>query len=131
MGLTPRYQMITAESPSKPFVYTAKGTPRRHVIIKTYEAEINALYDAVDQSTQKDIDAPTSWEYEETLDFIRTVILSVLGHSVADDDDIFQHGCDRYAVLVPGFSAFFGRSHGDLYQFASDMDPQYNCPRPT
>lgn len=87
--------MITVSRPSKPFAYTAKGTPRRHVIIRMYEDEVSALYDAVEQSTQKDIDAPTSWEYDETLDFVRIAILSVLAHPVTDEDDIFQHGCDR------------------------------------
>ena len=47
--------MIIASTPSKPFMYTAKNTARRQAILSTYEAEINALYVAVDETTQSDL----------------------------------------------------------------------------
>lgn len=36
--------MIILAAPTKPFEYTAKGTPRRNACLKTYEGEIEALY---------------------------------------------------------------------------------------
>jgi hypothetical protein len=36
--------MILTASPSKPFEYTPKGTPRRPVALRLYSSEIEALY---------------------------------------------------------------------------------------
>ncbi|OBZ79958.1 L-aminoadipate-semialdehyde dehydrogenase large subunit [Grifola frondosa] len=70
-------EMILVASPSKPFTYTAKNTARRQAIINDYEGEIDALYDAVAETTQADIAPPSAWSKDETLAFVRTV-----------------HGCD-------------------------------------
>lgn len=87
--------MVT--SPSKPFVYTAKLTARRQAVIDDYAEEIQALYDAAEESTQAAGTPPSSWTIETSLDFVRSVIRSVLKVEVSDDDDIFQHSCDRFA----------------------------------
>ena len=87
--------MITVASPLKPFEYTAKNDPRRHAIIKQYEGEINALYDAVEESAQSDLAPPSFWSHESTLDFVRSVVSRVLEHPVADGEDLFHSGCDR------------------------------------
>lgn len=87
--------MITVTSPSKPFAYTAKGTPRRQVVIKMYEQEIEALYQAVEQSSQNNIPAPMNWTADEILDFVRKAVISVLNKEIVDEDDIFVHGGDR------------------------------------
>ena len=41
-------QMIIVSSPSKPFTYTAKSTPRRSAIINEYKPDIDALYATVE-----------------------------------------------------------------------------------
>ncbi|KAJ7485527.1 acetyl-CoA synthetase-like protein [Mycena latifolia] len=41
-----RKNMIITASPSKPFEYTPKGTPRRPVTLQLYSSEIEALYSA-------------------------------------------------------------------------------------
>lgn len=87
--------MITVSSPEKPFTYTAKNTLRRQAIINEYEAEINALYDVVEESTQADLKAPSTWTFSSTVSFIREVISRVMGVTVSDWDDIFHQGCDR------------------------------------
>jgi hypothetical protein len=92
------YQMILVSSPSKPFTYTAKGTPRRHAIIKEYSPEIDALYATVDESMQADISPPSGWSREETIEFTRAVVTRSLKQSIADTQDLFQCGCDRYEV---------------------------------
>ncbi|OBZ76703.1 Linear gramicidin synthase subunit D [Grifola frondosa] len=87
-------EMILVSSPDKPFVYTAKNTPRRQVIIAEYDKEIDALYDAVEQTSQRDVSGPPSWEHADVLEFVRKAVTNVMGHTVADDADIFQYGCD-------------------------------------
>ena len=86
-------QMIMFTIPSKPFSYTGKGTTRRHAIIKEYDPEIDALYQA--SVTHKDIVAPSSWDASSTLRFVRAVVHKALGREVEDDVDLFQSGCDR------------------------------------
>ena len=87
--------MIIVTDPAKPFTYTAKNTLRRQAIIAEYEPEIEALYAAVDETTQADLGPPTSWDLIHTTEFVRGVITRVLKQPVKDTDDIFQQGCDR------------------------------------
>lgn len=87
-------------SASKPFVYTAKLMARRQAVINDYEQEIEALYDAAEESTQAAGTLPTSWTMETSLEFIRSVIHSVMKVEVPDDVDIFQHSCDRFVSDV-------------------------------
>jgi hypothetical protein len=88
-------QMIAVASPSKPFVYTAKMTARRQAILKDYDPEINALYDMVEKTSQVDIPVPAEWTPSQSLDYVRRILHKVMAQNVADDVDIFQHGCDR------------------------------------
>jgi thioester reductase-like protein len=86
-------EMVVVASPSKPFVYTAKMTARRQAILKDYDNEINALYDAVEQTSQVDIPSPSEWTPSQSLDYVRRIVHKVMTQ-VADGIDIFQHGCD-------------------------------------
>ena len=92
--------MILVASPQKPFSITAKNTLRRQIILNDYEDEINALYDTVEETTQAVDTAPTSWDIVSTTTYVRTIVKKVLVHDVSDDDDLFQHGCDRYENAV-------------------------------
>lgn len=87
--------MILVSSPKKPFVLTAKLTARRQAVIVQYEPEIDALYDAVDETTLAVSHFPKEWTERTSLEFARNLVGSVLMHPVKDDDDIFQHSCDR------------------------------------
>lgn len=88
-------QMILVSSPKKPFVLTAKLTARRQAVIAQYEPEIDGLYEAVDETTRAVKSSPGKWTERTSLEFARNLIGSVLKHPVKDDDDIFQHSCDR------------------------------------
>ena len=118
--------MITVASPSKPFEYTAKNDPRRLAIIKQYDEEINVLYEAVEESAQSDLAAPASWSYEDTMNFVRSVVSRVLEHPLADGEDLFHSGCDRWAKVDALDSDT--RSHS-VAQFASHLDTQLHSPR--
>ncbi|KAI0759162.1 hypothetical protein BC629DRAFT_1584384 [Irpex lacteus] len=89
-------EMILVTSPHKPFSYTSKGAPRRHAIIEDYAPEIDTLYAAVEESAQVEVDQPTpqAWDAVETNRFVRALVTKVLGKSVDDAQDLFQHGCD-------------------------------------
>src|SRR5882762_11679531 len=91
--------MIIVKSPDKPFEYTAKGTPRRQVCLKIYEAEIDAVYAAVEDSSQTELTPPGEWNAQTTLEFVVTVVEKVMKHKLGTEDDIFQNGCDRYLHL--------------------------------
>jgi hypothetical protein len=87
--------MILVASPSKPFSYTAKGSVRRKAVINSYEMEIDALYAAVDETTQSNVLPPATWSNEDALKFVRAIVSKVMKNAVRDADDLFQHGCDR------------------------------------
>ncbi|EIN04342.1 acetyl-CoA synthetase-like protein [Punctularia strigosozonata HHB-11173 SS5] len=87
-------EMILVASPDKPFLYTPKGSIRRQATLNEYEAEIEALYTSIEESSQSDIAAPTEWNSESTLDFVRKTVHTVLKAAITDEDDLFQYGCD-------------------------------------
>lgn len=90
--------MIIVAHPDKPFQYTAKNSPRRQAIVNLYEPEISALYQAIEESTQAEIQPPNDWSYAATIEFVRVVVRKVLDRhsdSLKDEDDIFQAGADR------------------------------------
>ena len=99
----PAEQMILVSSPKKPFVLTVKLTIRRQAVIAEYGPEIDALYDAVDETAQAVKYFPNEWTEQTSLEFARNLIGNVLKVSVEDDDDIFQHSCDRFCPSAPGF----------------------------
>ncbi len=110
--------MIIVASPKKPFSYTAKNTARRLALINEYDAEIDALYAAVDESTQADLSPPSTWDLPSATTFVREVVNRVLKDSVGDNDDLFQKGCDRY--VLPCIDRTF---HSCPTKSASNLDP--------
>ena len=93
--------MIIVTSPDRPFTYTAKGSLRRQAIIKEYEAEINAAYAAVEESSQENIPSPTDWSILNVTDFVREVVLRTMKRNtsaLSDNADLFEMGLDRYAI---------------------------------
>ena len=53
------------------------------------------MYDAIEETTQKDLDGPQTWGYEETLEFVRKAVWTVLSEHVSDSANVFEQGCDR------------------------------------
>lgn len=92
--------MVLVSSPRKPFVLTAKLTARRQGIIAEYEPEIDALYDAVEETAQVVKHFPKEWTEQTSLEFVRTLVGGILKVPVEDNDDIFQHSCDRSGPSV-------------------------------
>lgn len=92
--------MIVLAIPSKPFTFTGKGSIRKSAVVADYADEIEAAYTAVEAGTSANVDAPATWTKETATDFVRAVVLKVLESKVEDNDDIFQHGADRYACTM-------------------------------
>lgn len=92
--------MILVSSPKKSFVLTAKLTARRQAVIAEYEPEIDALYDEVEETAQAVKHFPNEWTEQTSLEFARNLVGSVLKVPVKDDDDIFQHSCDRSGPFI-------------------------------
>ncbi|KAI0718411.1 acetyl-CoA synthetase-like protein [Cerioporus squamosus] len=88
-------EMVTVTNPSKPFQYTAKGTPRRHVCLKDYADEIEEVYRKVEESSQVNVATPATWTDETARQYVREVVRSVMkAPQIRDEDDIFQQGGD-------------------------------------
>ena len=87
--------MILVSKPTKPFTFTEKHNVRRVAVLKDYEEEINTLYAAVDASTQVDTPYPKQWRVYEATEFVRSCVCEIMGGEVPEENDLFQHGCDR------------------------------------
>ena len=98
--------MILIASPEKPIELTAKGTPRRQVTLAAYAREIEDLYEKVKNASQTDIESPSEWTEQTTLEFVRRAVGRVMRDEVDDEDDLFQFGCDRCVIIFFGCSYF-------------------------
>ena len=121
--------MIIVASPSKPFAYTDKGSVKRQITLQLYDDEIESAYAAVENSSQTDIEPPSNWDRESTHNFVKKVVIGVIGHEIHDGDDIFQHGGDRCA-LHPGIFLRLRLMRSWPTQLAGNLDPQHDPPRP-
>ena len=95
--------MILVASPSKPILYTPKGTTRRKATLEQYSDEIDALYAAVDESGQEDISGPATWSLESALDFTRQVVAKTMkknGKELTNTIDLFEFGLDRFVFIL-------------------------------
>ncbi|KII90166.1 hypothetical protein PLICRDRAFT_40364 [Plicaturopsis crispa FD-325 SS-3] len=87
-------EMILVANPSKPFEYTAKGTPRRQAVFNIYAEEIEAAYATAESTAEQNAEAPEVWDTAQTLAFVKTIFDRILKVELKDDDDIFSYGCD-------------------------------------
>ncbi|KAK0190081.1 NRPS-like enzyme [Armillaria mellea] len=89
-------EMIIVAHPSKPFTFTAKGTPRRRAILTDYSKEIDAAYEAVDKSFVSSIPAPQKWITDDITEWIRRIVQSLLrtDAQISDTQDFFAVGVD-------------------------------------
>ena len=90
--------MILVAKPAKSFEFTAKGTPRRAAILEAYEEEIETLYQNLDQMLPTDVVIPREWSLKSTTTLIRDIVRVILERDIADTDDIFVAGGDRYVI---------------------------------
>ncbi|KAJ8503287.1 hypothetical protein ONZ45_g10992 [Pleurotus djamor] len=88
-------EMVIVALPDKPFDYTAKSTARRQTIIAKYEANTEALYRSVEETTSSDFPHPSVWNAQEVGQFVTKIVLKVMNtQSLGEGDDLFHNGCD-------------------------------------
>lgn len=119
--------MILIISPSKPLLFTPKGTLRRKVTLEQYTEEIDALYKAVDESAQEGITGPADWSAGNSVEFVRKAVEKTMkegGRDWADSADLFEIGLDRYDSSILIVTAVLIST-----QSSSDLDSQYATPR--
>ncbi|KAF5351553.1 hypothetical protein D9758_007244 [Tetrapyrgos nigripes] len=87
-------ELIVVTTPSKPLELTAKATPRRGSSLKAYEEEIEKAYQALEESSQPDIQGPAVWDTVSVTVFITKVVENALGFKVHEHDDLFRVGAD-------------------------------------
>lgn len=90
-------QMILFAYPSKPFLLTSKGSVRRGAVLELYRPEIEQAYEIFGLTTE--IALPVAGNTEPNYHLlIDTILTEVLGESVGGLVDVFQQGCDRFAI---------------------------------
>ncbi|KIK57001.1 hypothetical protein GYMLUDRAFT_247275 [Collybiopsis luxurians FD-317 M1] len=87
-------ELIVVVHPSKPLELTAKGTLRRQPSLIAYHGEIESAYEALEESPQRDIKPPTTWDLAGVKSFVSEVVNKSLGFKVNEDDSIFSMGAD-------------------------------------
>lgn len=93
--------MILVASPSKPILFTPKGTLRRKATTEQYTEEIDVLYTAVSESGQEDIHGPEEWTLNSVLNFTRKVVARTMkknSKELIDTADLFEFGLDRLVL---------------------------------
>jgi hypothetical protein len=95
--------MIIIADTARPVLLTAKRSPRKAATLLQYAVDIEDLYRAMsDGSRIETISPPATWTFPETKAFIRAIVNVVLqkGADLKDDDDLFNHGLDRYLFVL-------------------------------
>lgn len=94
--------MILFAAPAKPFIYTPLSRARvnRRDTLAKYSDEINALYNTLARAAHIALKPPKIWSPQNSLTYVRGIIVAVLGKKLDDDDDLFNYGTDRYAFSI-------------------------------
>ncbi|KAJ3569819.1 hypothetical protein NP233_g4796 [Leucocoprinus birnbaumii] len=87
-------EIILVARPSKPFLYTPKGTPRRQVIINQYEEEIDQGYIDLEKASAIDLKSPDTFGLEDSKLYVSQLVEQIMGRELQGDDDFFLSGCD-------------------------------------
>ncbi|CAK5275098.1 unnamed protein product [Mycena citricolor] len=89
-------EMIVVASREKPFIRTPKDTVIKKPTLALYSAEIEALYDTIEASTNAadDVSPPTSWTATDLVPWLSAHATSLAGKEIHPSDDIFDQGFD-------------------------------------
>lgn len=94
--------MVMVTRPDKPLPRASKGTVMRHLAYKLYAEEIEALYNAF-QDTPGDVTLPELTNAEDLAavkKFIHEVVYTILKkESLHDDEDLFVQGLDSLQTM--------------------------------
>ncbi|KAK2461112.1 hypothetical protein APHAL10511_006891 [Amanita phalloides] len=94
-------ELILITSADKPMKRAAKGTVQRKATINDYEAEINALYDTVEASSEAPdgLSGPSAWTREEIEKWLLDHAATINPNDHIDPhDDLFAQGFDSLSA---------------------------------
>ncbi|OOQ87627.1 NRPS-like enzyme [Penicillium brasilianum] len=92
-------ERIGLASNTKPFKTTAKGTVQRQSVLRDYEQEINAIYDA-DLAFDLDVPFPETADSSSIVEFVRQIVSRASGKSCfLDNQNIHDAGLDSLTTI--------------------------------
>ncbi|KAI1125406.1 acetyl-CoA synthetase-like protein [Nemania abortiva] len=105
-------QHVIFADPSRPIHYLGQGKIQRRRTYEVYEEDIEAAYRSVEEQEQNTASRPELHfiNQNETVAWLRRLVISVGGADLAADDDFFRAGIDSLQVMrlareIPGVSA--------------------------
>ncbi|KAJ6518216.1 hypothetical protein C8R47DRAFT_1086338 [Mycena vitilis] len=88
-------EMIVLATPSRPLQLTAKGTPRRQMILEDYAADIDAAYVNFDRSgPSTGYPAREEISMAEALEIVRRHVHTNVALGISDNENLFAAGAD-------------------------------------
>ncbi|KIJ62318.1 hypothetical protein HYDPIDRAFT_114825 [Hydnomerulius pinastri MD-312] len=121
-------EMTIFASRTKPFSYSYQGTVNRKSTLAGYTDDINALYDTTEQAALIGLKYPKVWSPENSLHFVRGIVVALWGKKIDDDADFFHYGADsiqatRIRMIL--FRALRTTAKVDTRKFSGSIVYQY------
>ncbi|KAI0341272.1 acetyl-CoA synthetase-like protein [Trametopsis cervina] len=102
------HPLVLVEDPSKPFLFSDKGTVKMKAALDLYHDEIEAAYKAIEDGTgTAQSNAAASLDFTNTAavtEFIRSLLVDALGRDISDEDDFFNSGLDSLLAVNVRFA---------------------------
>ncbi|KZP33045.1 acetyl-CoA synthetase-like protein [Athelia psychrophila] len=117
-------EMILMASDDKPMPRAAKGTVTKKPTLKLYQSEIDALYKAVDASSQPatDVAPPKTWREADVQVWLGAQAADISsGAQVHAEVDLFEQGFDSLSATFLRNRINFIFSHPSIKQLASQI----------
>ncbi|KAJ7625734.1 putative aminoadipate reductase [Roridomyces roridus] len=89
-------EMILVTQPSKPMVRAPKGTVIKKATLALYDAEIDALYNTIEASSNagSDVEPPVSWTEKDLEPWLMKHASQLADRPIRAGDDLFDQGFD-------------------------------------
>ncbi|KAF8552805.1 NAD(P)-binding protein [Imleria badia] len=123
-------EMILFAAPAKPFIYAPLSSARvnRRDTLAKYNDGINALYDTIARAARIALKPPRIWSPQNSLTYVRGIIVAVLGKKLDDDADLFNYGTDslqatRIRIIL--FRALQSTAKADTRKLSGNIVYQY------
>lgn len=87
-------EMVLFSDPGRPFFLTGKGSVRTVPTLELYAEKVEAAYASYERGSLSELNPPTEWTQDETLEFVG----SVVGHAL-DSDATIDVDADLFQTL--------------------------------
>ncbi|KAF9223046.1 acetyl-CoA synthetase-like protein [Gyrodon lividus] len=130
-------EMILITDQGKPILRTPKGTVQKKATVKTYESEIDALYNSVEATFQlsNGLAGPPAWTAESLEGWLTEHACAIIpGHTINPGTDLFAQGFDSLSVTYLRnqlLNALQKSRDADIRSVAPRMPPNIIFDNPT